>query len=372
MSTTAIALSRAEARELAVAAQGLTSSTTFSQPLDVLTHLGALQLDAIQRVDKAHRLACLARASHLHGRQNIDTQLWSSAGPATVFEAAAHAVCLLPMTDWPLWTFMRHRIAHVSWAPAPDLCDRLIRMVTDQGPLTLRGIEAESDRRSSGWAWSQAKQAAEYLVWTGQLICAARQGAQRLYDLPERRVPAELLHTHPTEHDSLTALLDKAARVYGVATTADLTEYFRLPRTAVTRVINDTGLLPATVEGWTEPAWLHPTALEHTPQPAPPVFLTPFDNLIWDRDRTRRLFDFDYTFEAYKPPAKRRYGYYVTPLLAGSRLIGRADLMRQGPVLHVLTMHYEPGPVPGRDLVIAAGERLAEQLGCEEFRPGEG
>ncbi|MEU5869570.1 crosslink repair DNA glycosylase YcaQ family protein [Nonomuraea sp. NPDC047529] len=361
-------LSRAQARELAVAGQGLAGDAAFIQPLDVLSHLGAIQLDAIQRVDKAHRLVCLARAPHLQGRDAIDAQLWSPAGPATVFESAAHAVCLLPMTDWPLWTFMRERTARVSWAPEPALCDRVRQMVEVHGPVTLSDIEALGERKSSGWGWSDAKRAAEYLVWTGVLIAAARRGAKRVYDLAECRVPADLLHARPDEHDSLIALLDKAARVYGVATTADLTEYFRLPRAAAAQALTDTSLLPATVEGWDEPAWVHPATLERAPVPAEPVFLTPFDNLIWDRDRTRRLFSFDYTFEAYKPPAKRRFGYYVTPLLAGTRMIGRADLMRDGAVLRTLVMHHEPGPAPDHDLVLQAGQRLAKQLGCDEFR----
>ncbi|MGW4412419.1 winged helix-turn-helix domain-containing protein [Nonomuraea sp. NPDC004702] len=367
MPSRSVRLSQAQARELAVAAQGLGGDAAFAQPLDVLTHLGAIQLDAIQRVDKAHRLVCLARAPHLQGRHAVDAQLWSTSGPATVFESAAHAVCLLPMTDWPLWTFMRERTARVSWAPEPALCERVTQMVAAHGPVTLSDIEALGERKSSGWAWSDAKRAAEYLVWTGALVTAARRGAKRVYDLAERRVPADLLHARPSEHDSLTALLTKAARVYGVATTADLTEYFRLPRAAAAQAIHDTGLLPATVEGWDEPAWVHPATLERAPLPAEPVFLTPFDNLIWDRDRTRRLFSFDYTFEAYKPPTKRRFGYYVTPLLAGTRLIGRADLMRDGPVLRTLAMHHEPGTAPDHDLVLQAGQRLAKQLGCDEF-----
>lgn len=362
-----LTLSAAEARRLAIAAQGLCGQgVRLGTPVEVLRHLGAIQLDAIQRVDKAHRLVCLARVATLQGRQAIDDDLWSADGEAVVFESWAHAVCLLPMPDWPLWDFARRRTAEASWAPPPAVWQRLIGLVEVQGPLTLRQLE-NGTSKSSGWNWSETKTAAEYLLWTGRLVCAERRGARRVYDLPQRRVPAHLLDADIDARTGLTALVGKAANACGIATLSDVAEYFRLSRTTVASVWPPEGMIEAMVDGWPEPAWVDPAAL-HTPfAPADPVFLTPFDNLVWDRERTRRLFGFDLVLEAYKPAAKRRYGYYVMPLLFGDSLIGRADLARDGRTLRALSMHFEPGIAPDLDAVMHAGRQLATQLGCHQF-----
>ncbi|GGL58990.1 winged helix-turn-helix domain-containing protein [Planomonospora parontospora] len=362
-----LSLSCAEARRLAVAAQGLTEQSDLLTPLNILRHLGAIQLDAIQRVDKAHRLVCLARASALKGRQTLDDGLWSSSGPAAVFESWAHAVCLLPIEDWPLWEFSRQRTEKARWAPPATVCDRLINLVRDQGPMTIRQLEAGAVK-SSGWNWSETKTAAEFLVWTGGLICAERKGSQRIYDLPERRIPSHLLNKQLSETQSLATLVSRAAQAYGVATVSDLTEYFRLTRKDVESVVAEIGLIRANVEGWTDPAWVHPSMINIPSSVTQPVFLTPFDNLIWDRERTRRLFGFSYTFEAYKPAAKRQYGYYVTPLLVEGSIIGRADLTREGNDLVALAAYYESQDMRNEQALMQAGWRLAMQLGCDEFR----
>lgn len=363
-------LSVSEARALAVAAQGLApaAGADAPTPLDVLGRLGALQLDAIQVADKAHRLVCLARNADLSGGAALDAHLWSATSPATVYESPAHAVCLLPMRDWPLWEFARRRTATVDWAPSESACDRLLALVREAGPRTLRQLEAGAPK-SSGWDWSETKRAAEYLVWTGRLVCCERRGATRIYDLAERRVPAELLAAVVPEAEARRLLVDRAARACGVATVADLTEYFRMNRPSVIAAVEELGLTPAVVEGWDEPAWVHPDALALSIAPAAPVFLTPFDNLVWDRDRGRRLFGFDYVFEAYKPAAKRRHGYYAMPLLADGNLIGRADMARRDGDLHALTLAFEPGygGQADRDAAVRAGNRLGRQLGCRQF-----
>jgi hypothetical protein len=366
-STSAVSLSGAEARRLAIAAQGLSGDPpALGTPIEVLRHLSAVQLDAIQRVDKAHRLVCLARVAQLRGRQSIDRELWSPDGHARVFESWAHALCLLPIDDWPLWDFARRRRAGVSWAPPPAVCERLISQVTADGPLTLRQLET-GPSRSSGWNWSGTRTAAEYLLWTGQLICAERRGAQRVYDLPERRVPPQLLDREVGAAEAVATLVRRAAGACGVATLRDVAEYLRLSPATVASAWPPPDLLPATVEGWAEPAWVVPEVFDLAVEPAGPVFLAPFDNLVWDRERTRRLFGFDFVFEAYKPVAKRRYGYYVTPLLVGDALVGRVDLARDNGTLRALSVHAEPGAGADLDAVRHAGRRLAGQLGCQEF-----
>ena len=178
-----------EARQMAVASQLLTDDAAASSPMEVLSHLGAIQLDAMQRVDKSHRLVCFSRLSGLNGRQGVDGYFWASEGPASAFEMWAHAVSLVPVEDWPLWSFRRKATRAVSWAPPAQVCDRLVDKVRDCGPQTIRDLEA-GGAKTSGWDWSDSKKAAEYLVWTGGLVCCARSGQRRVYDLPERRIPA--------------------------------------------------------------------------------------------------------------------------------------------------------------------------------------
>src|SRR6202050_88932 len=133
------AVSRREARQMAVASQLLADDQAASSPLDVLGHLGAIQLDAMQRVDKSHRLVCFARTEFPGGRETIDEYFWVQAGEATAFEAWAHAVSLIPVDDWPLWGFRRQSTRSVTWAPQAGLSDRLVGVVTDAGPQTIRG-----------------------------------------------------------------------------------------------------------------------------------------------------------------------------------------------------------------------------------------
>lgn len=356
----AIALSKADARRIAVAAQGLSQAARFVDGLAVLSHLGAIQLDAIQRVDKAHRLTCFARLREHVGRAAVDDWFWGS-GPARAFESSAHAVCLLPVADWPLWGFRRRRTLDVSWRPPLTITKRILDKVDSAGPLTLRQIEGED--RSAGWDWSATKQAAEFLVWTGQLVCCERRGNQRLYDLPQRRLPPSVLSAVPSYDESVRQLAERAARALGVATRADLAEYFRTSPKDVARGIELAGLAQVEVEGWDDPAWAWPAALDTSASGAPPTLVGPFDNLIWDRDRTRRLFDFDVVFEAYKPPGKRKFGYYVLPLLVGDRLVGRVDLARRGGTLKVLATH--PDTPAFAEHLHTALARLAAQLGCE-------
>lgn len=347
---------------MALASQLLAASGTAPSPLDVLRHLGAIQLDAMQRVDKSHRLACFARIPALTGRDSADRYFWAREGTATAFEMWAHAVCLVPVEDWPLWGFRRQRARLAQPGPA-GTCDQLIRMIRDGGPLTIGDLEADAER-TSGWNWSETKKAAEHLVWSGDLVCCSRAGSRRLYDLPERRIPADLLHREISAPEAIAALVMKAARAYGVATVPDLAAYFQLPRASVATAVRETELIPARVEGWPETGWIHPAALGMPVPDAGPVFLSPFDNLIWDRARTHRLFGFSYTLEAYKPAAKRVYGYYVMPLLAGAELCGRADLARNGQLLTVLQFHSEPGHSGENEAAASAAARLARQLGC--------
>jgi uncharacterized protein YcaQ len=359
----ALRLSRHEVRQIAVAAQFGVADAAPVSPAGILERLGVIQLDALQRVDRSHRLVCFARDGALRGHADIDGAFWTTDGDAFAFEAWAHAVCLIPVASWPLWAPHRESTRGVSWAPPGKVRDRLVRLIRDTGPQTITELEA-GQARSSGWDWSETKRAAEYLVWTGGLVCCARRGTRRLYDVPQRRIPAALLEQEISTEDAIAELVLIAARAYGAATVTELAGYFTLSRDRVAAAVERCGLIRADAEGWPETAWLHPAALS---QPAPPpeaVLVSPFDNLIWDRARVRRIFGFEYVFEAYKPAAKRIYGCYVMPLLVDGEIRGRADVKRDKRTLRVLRFFPEGSGVdPG--VVAAAASRLATQLSCE-------
>lgn len=351
-----------QARRLAMTASIPAASLTESEA--VLRHLGLLQLDPMTRVDKAHRLTCLSRMVPWATAECIDEPLWSD-GLAAAFEAWVHAVCLLPAEDWPLLRLSRERAcARPGRAPASVLRDVRAIVAAHPAGATISDIE-QPGAATKGWDWSARKHAAEHMLRTGELICSTRRGGKRILDLPERRLPPRLLDACLARDQILSALVTRALTAMGIATIADVATYYNLTRAAASEGLQIAGAQPVTVAGWDAPAWT-------LPGPGPdaatwttgPVLIGPFDNLIWDRDRTRRIFGFDYLFEAYKPPARRKFGCYVLALLASGRFLGRADMRRDGSTLHVIAQYPEPGADPAEFTAAldAATQRLQGQL----------
>jgi hypothetical protein len=208
------------------------------------------------------------------------------------------------------------------------------------------------------------KTAIEWLFWSGQVTSAHRRSFERVYDLPARVLPAEILAAPtPSEADAHAALVERAARALGVATAADLRDYYRLKpapaEQAIAALARAGTLRPVTVEGWRKPAYLHQGA------PPPPreleraALLSPFDSLIWQRERTERMFGMRFRLEIYTPAPRRVHGYYVLPFLLGDALVARVDLKADRPerTLRVHAAHLEPGRPGG-----AVAEALASEL----------
>jgi uncharacterized protein YcaQ len=373
-------LSAAQARRIALAAQG------FADPPPagvagrrhlrrVLARVGLLQIDSVNVLRRAHYLPLYSRLG-AYRTALLDAAAYRR--PRELFEYWGHEASLLPMRLHP---FLRWRMADAhSWGGVariaqerPELIDWVRTEVAARGPLTAAELEADAPRRSDnwGWNWSDAKKALEWLFWRGEVLVAHRNTAfARVYDLPERVLPPEILNLPtPAPDEALRELVRVAAGGLGVATEADLRDYFRLPLAGARRAVRELAeageLVPVEIAGWRQPAYLHRDArLPRWVRAA--TLVSPFDPVVWRRERTERLFGFTYRIEIYVPAAERIYGYYVLPFLLGDRLVARVDLKadRAAGVLRVPAAWGEPD-APAEMPVLLAAElaRLAGWLG---------
>jgi uncharacterized protein YcaQ len=233
--------------------------------------------------------------------------------------------------------------------------------------------------KGSWWDWDDGKVALEHLFWSGRIAAVRRPtDFARLYDIAERVIPADVLARRtPSEHEARKELLVLAARHHGVGTADDLADYHRqkphVCRPLLLELVEEGRLLHVQVEGWGKPTYLHPDAAVPK-RVAARALLSPFDPLVWHRDRVERLFGFRYRIEIYVPQPKRRYGYYVLPFLLGDRLVARTDLKadRQRRVLMVQGAFAEPGaPVDEvADALAAELHLMAGWLGLERVEVG--
>jgi uncharacterized protein YcaQ len=369
LSTTAVQLSAAEARRIALRAQGLLGAPDRRGGVDaLLRRLGAVQLDTISVLARSHELVPYSRLGPV-GREAVEAAYWTR--PARAFEYWSHAACVLPIEAWPLFAFRRRafRIRGRRWHEVPEGASRrvLARLRSD-GPLTVQEL---GGARGGGewWDWSDAKVGVEWLLDVGDVACVERRGWRRVYDLAERAVPAELLAREPDDAECLRGLVEQAGRALGVATRADLAEAHRLGADQVEAVVRETELVEVEVEGWDRPAWADPGALEATARRGRhrTTLLSPFDSLVWDRARTLRLFGFVHRLEAYVPRARRVHGYFAMPLLSGGRLVGRVDPGRDGRTLVAKQLSAEPRAVAAMTVAL---REAAAWVGCDSVALG--
>jgi uncharacterized protein YcaQ len=368
----------AQARRVALAAQGLgdprpTGRVDARHIRRVLARIGILQLDSVNVFCRTHYMPVFSRLG-AYPRAALDKLTAHTAGPVRpeLFEYWAHEASLIPFELQPYLRWRMERAHADAWGGMrriardnPKLLDDVLALVAEQGPIRAgeTGIARPVRKAGEMWNWHDGKIALEYLFWSGQVTAARRVNFERLYDVPERVLPAAILTTPtPTVEEAQRQLVRVAARAQGVATEPDLGDYFRLPRAEskarVAELVDAGELLPVTVAGWRAPAYLWPGA-RLPRRVAARALLSPFDSLIWFRERTERLFGFRYRIEIYTPPEKRIYGYYVLPFLLGDQLVARVDLKsdRQAGLLRVQGAYLEDGADP-----YYVASELAEEL----------
>jgi uncharacterized protein len=324
-------LSIDEARRVALAAQGLRGARVKGGVGGVLRLVAAVQLDTISVLARSHELVAYARLGPV-ARTRVERAYWGS--DSSTFEYWSHAACVLPLEEWPAFAIKRRiRLAKGRrWHRLQEqdkTCGEVIARLKDEGPLTANELGG-AKKGGAWWDWSETKIAAEWLLDIGTLVCRQRRGFQRVYDLAERVIPADLRAQDWSDEECARRLVTSAAAALGVATVADLAAYHGLTQRIVRSGLSDVGLRPVKVEGWPSQAYLAPGAVDSlaTRARGRSVLLSPFDSLIWYRGRVERLFGLRHRLEAYTPSAKRQYGYFAMPVLAGTRIVGLVDPAR--------------------------------------------
>jgi uncharacterized protein YcaQ len=373
-------ISLAQLRRYVVAHQGFATRARTARALDVLEtvrRLGAVQLDSISTVDRAHRLTIGSRTGGYE--RGIDSRLL---GQGKVFEYWAHEACILPIEDFPLF---KRRMLHLSeqhwWGRNhdhdPEVKERVLEALRVHGALPTRFFEGGGG--GGMWNWKPEKRILEDLFAAGEVVVAGRDGFQRLYALPEHVIPkAQLDAPVPSEDEFVRGYALRAVRGRGALTEAGIVEHCRFKggvkviRPHVDRLVADGLLRREQVEDGGPPVVV-PADAELDGAVPGGVLLCPFDNLMWDRPFLARVFGFRHLIEVYKREHERQYGYYVLPFLYGDRLVGRADLKadRAEGVLHVKAFHLEPGVRRSKALESAfdrALERLARIVGTATIR----
>lgn len=334
----------------------------------LIGRLGLLQLDSINVFERSHYLPVFARLGAFE-RAGLDALTFDAGDPRGRFtEYVAHEAAIIPVADLPLFEWRMRRMreryaAEGSWLHSKAALQRwVLDELRANGPMAAGELEHEENRRSGPWwGWSEVKRTLELLFRTGEVAIAGRRRFERRYGLPEQVLPAGTMDAVPARADAIRELVRRSLVALGVGTAADVADYFRLPVADAARALGELSeariAVPVRVAGWPRAAWLDAGA--RVPRRVETVrLLSPFDPVVWDRERALRMFGFHYRIEVYTPAPQRRFGYYSLPLLVDAALVGRVDLKsdRQREVLRVQSAWLEAGA----DAALA--ERVAPEL----------
>jgi len=380
------------ARNVMLAAQGLSQIpdrlVAKADVLESIRRMYLLQIDTIHVVARSPYLVLWSRLGD-YQPEWLDELLADGA----LFEYWAHAMCFIPIEDYPLYRrrmldAMHEKKWPYKWAAKwprehPEVMERVRAHLRENG--ATRSAEFENKNHTSGgwWNWKEEKDALEVMLLTGEVMVARRQNFQRLYDLRERVLPDWDDSRLPSSEELLRMLALRTVKALGVALQSWVPDYFRQPKTGMPqrlkRLAGDGQLLQVDVEGLDGPAYIHPDCVNLIEdvtsgrlEPTLTALLSPFDPLVWDRDRASQLFDFDYKIECYTPAAKRRYGYFSLPILHRGQLVGRLDpkAHRKDGMFEIKALHLESSVLANEELasdLAAALHRLADWHGTPDI-----
>jgi uncharacterized protein YcaQ len=351
----------------------------------VLRRVGLFQIDSVNVLVRSHYLPLFSRIGP-YPMELLRDAAWGSRAKRLLFEYWAHEASLVPLEYRPLliWRMQRAREGHGMWNRMTEMRRKrkfvaaVLQHIREHGPATASSFE-NARGEGSWWGWSDVKIALEFLFWAGELTAAKRTTSfERVYDLTERVFGRAVLDLPvPESAEAHRQLLGIALDAMGVATEADLRDYFRLEvvpaREALHALVDAGSVSEVRVEGWKQRAYARPDLRVPRRESTRSALLSPFDSLIWNRDRAHRLFDFHYRIEIYTPAHKRVHGYYVLPLLHRGRLVGRADLKadRERGVLLLKAAHFErPRDGEARAALNEQLDALARWLGLDAVEAG--
>jgi uncharacterized protein YcaQ len=379
-------LSASQARRIALAAQGLgqrsDKAPTRQSLLKLVERLGVIQIDSVNVVSRSHYLPLFSRLGP-YDRALLEDLAWGKR--PDLMEYWAHEASLMPHATQPLlrWRMEDARAGTGVWKNVArflherrDLIDATRDQIVARGPLAASEVTLGKKGEGGWWGWSEAKRACECLFWAGELTSVTRRGNfERVYGLPELHLPSATINTPtPSRADAHRALVQIAAQAKGVASERDLRDYFRMgpadSRKAIAALVEAGTLEPVNVEGWREPAYLL-VGMANPRRMDGHALLSPFDNAIWFRERTERLFGMRFRLEIYTPAHKRVHGYYVLPFLEGDVITARVDLKadRKAGTLLVQAAHAEPGATTETPAQLMAELRaMAGWLGLDSVR----
>jgi len=380
------------ARQVMLAAQGLDHPSerpaVKADVLEAVRRMGLLQIDTIHVVNRSPYLVLWSRLGD-YRPEWLDELLAEGA----LFEYWAHAACFLPIEDYPLYRRLmldaiQARAWPVRWAVQwsrenPEAIERIRSHLLENGAVRSAEFENKDHQPGGWWNWKEEKNALEALHLTGEVMIARRQNFQRVYDLRQRVLPGWDDAAAASTDELRRTLTLRAVWALGIALPAWVPDYFRQPKKDISKhleALAAEGLLQQVeVEGFEGPAYIHPDrvdllewAASGDHKPTLTMLLSPFDPLVWDRQRARQLFDFDYTIECYTPAPKRRFGYFTLPILYRGRLVGRLDpkAHRSQGIFEVKALHLEPGVPASEELaadLAAALRRLADWHGTPDL-----
>jgi hypothetical protein len=384
------AISNSSARRIALAAQGFTDPypsgrVDLRHVRRALGRVGVLQIDSVNVLVRSHELPLFSRLGPYPRASLTDL----AEHKRELFEYWGHMASFVPVRFHPLlrwrmeWARARpFRVVEHMQRERPGYVEAVLAEVAERGPIAASQLSDPGTKRGPWWGWAYGKSVLEWLFYTGDVASAGRgRNFERLYDVRERVLPADILASPtPDAEDAQRALLLASASWLGIGTARDIADYFRIgvneakPRLA--ELVEAGDLIPVRVEGWKPPAFLHATARIPRRVRAR-ALLSPFDSLVWERERTERLFGMHYRIELYTPAAQRVHGYYVLPFLLDDELVARVDLKadRRQSTLLVRGVHLEQAHVEPSQAKVVADEleavlrSMAEWLELERVSP---